>query len=145
LADIINNSVVLGAQITGEGRLYVEEGRGITRQIQQDPNQYFKDISITVNGNNNIVGATGVTQTIHGDVDRGLVGTLLGEMKEALKKDTTLRPEDRDEATDYIDLVVREVKKNEPNLNILAATLETLSHIGSIVTSVNTLIKLINL
>jgi hypothetical protein len=127
------------AQITGEGRLYFEEERGTTKDIREHRDNYY----ITVHGDNNQVGVQ-ATQTITIKQERALSTKLIKDMKTAIQSDQSLNESKKDEADKYLDVVEAEIKKPEPNRNILAAILEPLSKIASIAGKVSTLIQIIN-
>lgn len=133
------------AQLTGEGRLYVEEGRGITRSVVQDQPRYF-NINIS-GGNNQIVGGANegqVTQTITLEEEREPVFRILAEAANTVRGDATLREENRSEALTAIELIRLQIKKPEPNRNLIVAVLDPLSKIASITSAVANLIKLLN-
>ena len=126
-------------QITGEGRLYVEEDRGKTEEIKKDRPNYY----INVTGDNNQVGVQS-TQTMTVKSDEGLASKLVREMKAAIESDEALQGADKAEAVSYLDLVEKEAKRPAPNRNILAAVLEPLSKIASIAGNVAKPIQIIN-
>jgi hypothetical protein len=145
LADVIFTYGGTSAKLTGEGRLYVEEGRGVTRTVQEAPQNYF---NITVNGNNSQVVAgsqTGdVTQTVSVERERAPAFQLLDEIKQGLKQDQSLPQARRDESIRYADLVREELKKDEPNRSLIGVVLESLSKVTSIAGHVASLIKMFN-
>lgn len=144
LADVLFTFGGTDAKISGEGRLYVEEGRGITQQAIQQPNQYF--IHVTGSQNQVVTGSHSgaVTQTTTIEAERAPAFKILAEIKERLNRDASLSPEVKAEATSYATLIENEIKKREPNRNLIGAVLEPLSKIASIAGSVASLIKLFN-
>jgi hypothetical protein len=141
LAHCTINSRGIFAKITGEGMLYVEEGRGITRKIQEAPSHYY----VTINGNGNVVAGHGATVTAtSSSTGESRIESLLREIGEQLKADTSLKAADKEEALEYTNLVRRESAKAEPNRSLLAAVLDPLSKIASIAGNVTTLMKYLN-
>jgi hypothetical protein len=131
------------AKISGEGRLYVEEGRGITKSAQEAPDSYY----VNVNGSDNQIVVGHSQSDIRqngGAADESPVAKLVDEMAKRIEADSTLAPSAREEALTYTKLVLHEVKKPEPNRSLIAAVLEPLSKIASIAGSVASLIKLFN-
>jgi hypothetical protein len=143
LADVIFTFGGTDAKISGEGRLYVEEGRGLTNQIQQSPAAYY---NIVGNGNQVVHGSnTGaVSQTVTIEQERSPAFHLIEDIVRKLAEDTSLPGDKRSEATTYANLIRQELKKPEPNRNLIGAVIEPLSKIGSIAGSVASLIKLFN-
>jgi hypothetical protein len=143
LADCIFTFGGTHAKISGEGRLYVEEGRGITKKVQEAPSTYY----VNINGSNNQVvaghNATEIRQTAVTN-DQTPVAALLKEIDERIQSDAGLPKESREEALVLTDVVRREIKKIEPNRTLLGAVLDPLSKISSIAGNVATLIKLFN-
>jgi hypothetical protein len=131
------------AKISGEGRLYVEEGRGITKQVQQSPANFY----VTVTGdNNNILAAQDATNIQQKTIDETQtpIGKELNEITKRIEADSALSEATRQEALDYANLIRNETKKPEPNRSLVAAVLEPLSKIASIAGNVATLIKFLN-
>jgi hypothetical protein len=143
LANCTFNSLGTFAKISGEGRLYVEEGRGITKQVQQTPANFY----VTITGDkNNIVtaqDAANIQQKIV-DEDQTPIGKVLNEITKRIESDAALPEGTRKEALDYTNLIRNETKKPEPNRSLVAAVLEPLSKIASIAGNVATLIKFLN-
>ncbi|HEX5244127.1 MAG TPA: hypothetical protein VFW23_12760 [Tepidisphaeraceae bacterium] len=133
------------AQLTGEGRLYVEEDRGTTRKIREAPAHYF---NVTISGNNNQIAAghhhQGTTQTLALEQEREPAFRLLDEATKTLQDDQTLNGATRAEGMTYLELLRLQLKKQEPDRSLVAAVLEPLSKISSIAGNVATLIRLFN-
>jgi hypothetical protein len=143
-ADVLFTFGGTDAKITGEGRLYVEEGRGTTQEIQAHPQNYY----VTVSGNNNQV-ATGnqtgqMTQTITIEQERAPAFALVDETINKLTNDPALSGPKKLEAVTYANLIKSELIKAEPNKNLIAAVLDPLAKIASIAGSVASLVKLFN-
>lgn len=143
LADCRINSMGTFAKISGEGRLYVEEGRGITQKIQESPANFY--VTVTGDKNNIVTGqvATGIQQGVASD-DQTPVGRLLTEISKGIKADSELSESDRKEALDYAELIRKETRKHEPNRSLIAAVLDPLSKIASIAGNIATLMKYLN-
>jgi hypothetical protein len=143
-ADVIFTFGGTDAKITGEGRLYVEEGRGTTKEIQSNPQNYY----VTVSGNNNqVVAGTQsgpVTQTLTIEQERAPAFALIDDTIQRLASDTALPGPKRMEALTYANLIKQELGKAEPNRNVIAAVLDPLTKITSIAGSIASLIKLFN-
>jgi hypothetical protein len=143
LADCTFNSMGTYAKISGEGRLYVEEGRGITREAQQSPANFY----VTVNGDNsNILVAQNATDVRQANAseDQTPVGKVLNEIQKRIQEDPKLTQDARSEALDYAALIRKETKKAEPNRTLVAVVLDSLSKIASIAGNVATLMKYLN-
>jgi uncharacterized protein (UPF0147 family) len=143
LANCTFNSMGTFAKISGEGRLYVEEGRGITKEVQRAPSNYY----VTVNGDqNNVVTAQDASNIQQKTVseDQTPIGKVLDEITKRIEADIALPEAIRKEALDYANLIRKETKKPEPNRSLVAAVLEPLSKIASIAGNVATLIKFLN-
>jgi hypothetical protein len=143
-ADVLFTFGATYAKITGEGRLYVEEGRGTTKKIQEQPATYY----VTVSGNNNqlVTGpiAGNISQASSLEEQRAPAFKLLKEAKERLRGDPALQGSTNVEANAYLDLVGLELKKPEPNRHIISAVLDPLSKIASIAGTIASLVKLFN-
>lgn len=133
------------AQLTGEGRLYVEEERGTTRKIREAPANYF---NVNISGNNNQIAAghhhQGTTQTLTLEQEREPAFRLLDEATKALQDDQTLNGATRAEGQTYLELLRLQLRKQEPDRSLVAAVLEPLSKISSIAGNIATLIRLFN-
>jgi len=144
LAQCIINSRGVFAHVSGEGRLYVEDRRGKTGEIEDNKSNYY----ITVSGSNNQVVAgqtTGpTTQSMSNDQSRGPWGQFVDTIEEKVKNDASLGAEERDQALSYVKVVRGELRKPEPNQTVIAAVLEPLSHIISVAGQVANLIKAFN-
>lgn len=143
LADVIFTFGGTHAKITGEGRLYVEEGRGFTKTVQESPSNFY----INVSGDHSqiVAGstATQITQTAS-SAPSSAIAKALDEAVNTLKKDASISDEQREEALSYIEVVRQQIKKPEPNRSVLSAVLEPLSKITTIAGYISTLIKYFN-
>jgi hypothetical protein len=143
LADVIFTFGGTDAKISGEGRLYVEEGRGTTPQIQQAPQNYY--INIPGHSNQVVVGNSGqVLQRNTIEQERAPAFKLLDEIERKLSDDPNTKGANETEAKTYVGLIRQELRKAEPNKNVIAAVLDPLTKIASIAGSVASLIKLFN-
>ena len=144
LADVLFFFGGTDARITGEGRLYVEEGRGTTKEITSDRQAYY----VTVSGDNNQVvtgtQAGAVTQTLTIEQERAPAFKLLDDAIEKLQRDTSLPEPKRAEALSYAHMIKQELTKPEPNRNVIAVVLDPLTKISSIAGQIASLIKLFN-
>ena len=133
------------AQLSGEGRLWVEEKKGAVARIESD----MRHLVVNVSGSNNQVVVAGgdqnqTTQTLTIEEEREPAFKLLVEIEDRLRKDTTLSPEVREDSLTDLGQVSAQLKKREPNFPALAGLLEPLSQVTSIATRVVELVKLIN-
>jgi hypothetical protein len=144
LATILINSAGVYGQITGRGRLYVERGQGKTTDIASRRDQLFHNVQITVNGNDNQVAIGRATQTATVQRESGPAAKLVEEMRNLIRSDQSLNEATKQESEDYLELVSKEIKKPEPNQNILSAVLEPLSQIASIAGKIAMLIQYLN-
>jgi hypothetical protein len=132
-------------RLTGEGRLYVEGGRGITRKVTEHPEQYF----VNIHGNQNqvVVGQTNsnVVQTVQADIEtqREPVFREIAEIRKALGDDPTLNPGDKEEAQSLLKIVETELRKPSPRRQLVSAMLDALSKITSIATNVASLMRIL--
>jgi hypothetical protein len=144
LADVLFTFGGTDAKISGEGRLYVEEGRGTTKDIQDNPQNYY----VTVSGNNNqvITGSTtqAVAQTITIEQERAPAFAIVDQILRKLAEDPTLPGAQRQESLTYANLIKLELAKPEPNRNLIAAVLDPLSKVASIAGAVASLVRLFN-
>jgi len=145
LADCIFTFGGVHAQLSGEGRLYVEEGRGITQEVVQDRAKFF---SVNVSGGNvQIVGGDNsgqLSQTVTIEEERAPAFRILTEARAIVEKDRGLPEVNRAEALTALELIRLQLKKPEPNRSIIAAVLDPLSKIASIAGAVANLVKLLN-
>lgn len=132
------------AQLTGEGRLYVEEegGSGIIQKFHQQPTQYL----LVGNQNQIVVGAPGGTVQTMMDIEqqRRPVFALLDEIEERLGQEASLTEEEKQDLLSDLQALRNQLKKREPNRNVLAALLEPFSQVASISGLVANLIQMIN-
>lgn len=133
------------AQLTGEGRLWVEEGHGKVPEIQKD----LPRIMVSISGANNQVSVAGgdqsqMTQTQTIAQERQPVFQLIDQIGTTLEKDSGLNDQQKKEILVDVAAVRGQLEKREPNRSVLAAILEPLSQITSIASLVAELIKLIN-
>ena len=144
LADCIFTFGGTSARITGEGRLYVEEERGFTKDAQHDRTHYFINAS---GGNVNI--ATGniggqISQSVTVQQETAPIFQVLDEIKQQLNGDTSLPAPERAELLTYVDVLRQQAKKTEPNRSVIAAVLEPMSKVTAIGANVATLIRYFN-
>jgi hypothetical protein len=140
----IINSMGVFANLTGEGRLYVEEERGAVKKIEAAPSNYY----ITAGDNAQIVagGQQGqVTQTTTITDQNSALREIVNAIESKIQNDTLLNDQERTEALGYVKVVRNELTKSEPNRNVLAAILEPLSQIISVASQVTNLFKMLNL
>jgi hypothetical protein len=133
------------AHISGAGRLYVEEGRGFTKQIEQNRSSYY-NIHVSGSDNQIIAGPSNgsTTQTISKVQDSGPWTRLIDSIEAKVKSDSSLAPNEKEQAISYVNVVRGELRKPEPNQTIVTAVLEPLSHILSIASQVANLINAFN-
>ena len=133
------------AELTGEGRLYVEEGRGITGAVQNTPSTYF---NVHVGGQNNVV-VTGqshgaITHTITPESERAPALKILDDIEQKIGQDQTIGVSKRDEATTSVHLLRLQFAKEEPDRSLVAALLDGLGRIATLAGSVATLVRILN-
>jgi hypothetical protein len=144
LADCIFSYGGTQAKISGEGRLYVEEERGFTKDAQNTPSNFYINItgdhSQVVAGNN----PNQVTQSTTIDRGQSTLTKLLDDATKVLQLDRNVTEETRTEAMTYLEVIRQQLRKSEPNRSILAAVIEPLSKITAIAGQIATLIKYFN-
>jgi hypothetical protein len=144
LADVVYTFGGTDAKISGEGRLYVEEGRGTTKAIQAAPQNFY----VQVSGDNNQV-VTGslvgsATQQLTIEQERAPALKLLDDLHRKVTDDQSISGATRMEALTYLGLIQQELKKPEPNRNVIGVVLEPLSKIASIAGGIASLMRLFN-
>jgi hypothetical protein len=133
------------AELSGEGRLWVEENKGAVPKLREIQNR----ITVSVSGSNNEIAVAGgdqaqLPQHLTIEAQREPAFTLLNEIEAELKRDAALSDADRSDSLADLEAVRTQLKKRAPNRPALAAILEPLSQISSIATRVAELIDLIN-
>jgi hypothetical protein len=132
------------AQLTGEGRLYVEEGRGITKEVSDHPENYF---NVTVIGDSNQVAA------VHGQSaatqsqtlkERAPAFRVLQEIERTLNSDQSLDGPRKLEAGTLLNLLRIQLEKEEPDRSLVGALLDSLGRTSSIAGVVANLVKILN-
>lgn len=145
LAQCLYSYGAIRARLTGEGRLYVEEGRGITKQVLQDPEQYF--VNIKGNQNQVVIGQTGgsIGVSVQTDIQiqREPAFRELAGIRSALDNDATLSDQDKEQAQSFVKIMETELKRPTPRRQLLSAMLDALSRIASIATKVASLVRLL--
>ena len=135
------------AQLTGEGRLYVEneQGTGIIKQYHESPQNF---VVVNVSGNHNQIVAGhnsgAVNQTLTIEQEREPAFQLLQEIERQLKSDASLESHEKDDLLADVAMIRGQLKKREPNRPALAALLEPLSQVASVAGFVANLIQLLN-
>jgi hypothetical protein len=134
----------VSAELTGEGRLYVEEGRGITKEIQGHPEAYFH-VSVVGNGNQIATGnANQVKRSDNVAIERAPTFALLDQIESSLAADESIGSAKEIEASTYLKLIRIQLEKPQPDLSLIAAVLDPLTQIPSIAARVANLAKLLN-
>lgn len=138
----------LDAQITGEGRLLVEQRRSqpgtVEKQYYDDPQGFV----VTVTGNQNVVAvASGGSDVRQRAVraSRAPAFRLLDQIKKAVEQDQEIGSQQRQDLLEDVTLIEKQLERQEPNRPALAALLQPLSQVASIAGHVANLIRLINL
>jgi hypothetical protein len=146
LARCVFSTGGVSAQLTGEGRLFVEEekGTGIIRKFHEAPQSF---IVVTGSGNQvNVAGGnqTGLSQTMTIEQERPLAFEVLHQIKEHLERDSTLGEREKQDFLTDLAMIEGQLKKREPNRPALAALLAPLSDVASVAGLVVDLIKFLN-
>ncbi len=131
------------AQLTGQGRLYVEEerGTGIIHRFHQERDHFIfrgEDEGDAVSE-----GST-VGRPIDVEKERRAVFTLLDRIEELLKKERFLNAKERQDLLADLESVRGQLRKREPNRTALAELLAPLNYISSVRGVAANLIQLIN-
>ena len=135
----------LAAELTGEGRLFFEEGRTpLLKKYKENRDIYI--VNVAGAGNQVAVGGAGsvATQSMTIEKEREPAFRLLTEIENDLERDTNLNGESLAELKADVDAVRQQLKKREPNRPALAALLDPISKIVSVAGKVANLINLIN-
>jgi hypothetical protein len=137
----------VSSKLTGEGRMYVENGRkeenNIIAQYYSSPSNFI------IKGDNNQVSISGnkssITQYQEISQDKKELFNILAEMKKKIESDNTLTHESKNEIKTDLESIELQIKKKEPNKKAIASLLEQMSHISSIAGLVGNLIEFINM
>lgn len=133
------------ARLTGEGRLYVEEGRGtgIIPKYREAPGEFVSESGM---GNQVLDGGpTGaVSQAVAIEQERAPAFHVLRQLKDVLRHDATLTESERKDLLTDVEMIEQQLRKREPNRAALFALLEPLSRISSIAGFVADLIRWFN-
>jgi len=145
LAQCLINSRGVFAQITGEGRVFVEKGEGFVGEVVRNRSNYYS-IHVAGDGNQVVTGqqSGGITQKIVIHAGKGTWDHLLNSIEQKIHDDGTLGQDEKERAIGYVKVVRGELKKEEPNRTILAAILDPLSQIVSVAGQVASLIRAFN-
>jgi hypothetical protein len=120
------------ARLTGEGRLYVEQGgsTGIISEYRRDPT-YF--VIVSGSGHQVAVGTGGsVTQTSTADGIPTEVWDLLGRIEDGIRAMGDLTAEERNRALADVQTARQQLDRPEPNKRAAAALLDPLAKIAAI-------------
>jgi hypothetical protein len=113
---------VCRAQLTGEGRLFVEERAkqdGIIKEYRQEPQNF---VIVSGSGNQVVVGAAGnAHQEMTIEKERQPAFTLVEEIQSRLEKDRSISRPDLKDLLDDPETIRRQLKKREANRPALAA------------------------
>jgi hypothetical protein len=130
------------ARLTGEGRLFVEDGgsTGIIEEYRQAPSHF---VIVSGSGHNVAVGNQGdVTQT---SLERNVPGeawTLLDEIEQSLEQ-AGLSDRDRREALEDVRTARLQLERPQPNKSAAIALLDPLAKIASVGNFVTRLVGLL--
>lgn len=133
------------AELTGEGRMFVEErrdqGSGIISEYQKCPQNF---VVVSGQGHQVVVTSPGarVSQSIQ--EARKPAFELVEEIREQLQADAALGPQEKEDLLTDVETIRKQLEKREPNRVVLASLLEPLSQIASTAGAVANLIALIN-
>lgn len=133
------------AQLTGEGRIYVEEekGTGIVKQFHFAPGDF---LDLSAESKQLVVASphAGGANADQIEKERRPVFELLDKIEELLRQEKTLDQHEREDLLEDTQMIRRQLRKREPNRTALAALLEPLSRVASITGLVANLIQMIN-
>jgi len=133
------------AELTGEGRMFVEqrqeENRGIIGDYLRDPATF---VVVSGQGHQADVGSPGATVSQSVREERRPAFELLDQVEEGIKAEQTLSPEEKKDLLVDLETIRRQLEKREPNRHVLASLLEPLSRVSSLAGPVANLITLIN-
>jgi hypothetical protein len=130
------------AELSGDGRMYVEENRGtgVIAEYKKHPSRFFAAKPQT--------GRSGSARPLERKAtlaeERKPLFDVIGKMKHGLRQDKSLSAESRSDALRDLATIEEQLKKREPNRSAIAALLEPLSRIGSIADHIANVITLIN-
>jgi hypothetical protein len=138
------------AQLTGEGRAYVEEerGTGIIRKYHESPQVFVQHVNIHGDNNQTVVGheqkAVSQSQVTPIEKEREPAFKILREIDDKLDRDDSLSQSERDQIKEDLEYIREQLKRREPNRSVLAALLAPLSQITSIASQIVSLVRLLN-
>lgn len=132
------------AELSGEGRLFVEEGGSrIIQEYKSDPAQFV----IATGRDNQVVVAGGkatATQSRTIAEERKPAFDLIQQIEELLEQDDSMSPEEKRDLGSDLEGVKGQLSKRAPNRDALASLLNGLSQVRSVAGSVAELVKLLN-
>lgn len=134
--------------LTGQGRLLVENGgqTGIIKKYEENPSKYY---NVTITGDKNVVsvGTSNVTTINAPDIkeERKILFKLIEELKTIIKEDKSLSSDIKEEKLLDTQGLEIQISKREPNMNIVASIIESLSNILSISNVLGQLMELLKL
>ncbi len=140
----------IAAQLTGEGRAYVEEekGTGIIQKYHQTPQVFIQHVDVRGDNNQTVVGQdqNGVSQSQKSPIEkeREPAFKILREVIEKLEADKSINDDERAQFKEDLEYIREQLKRREPNRSALAALLAPLSQISSIASKVVSLVRLLN-
>lgn len=132
------------AELSGEGRLFVEEdGSQTIKEYKSDPAQF---VIVTGTGNQVVVGGhnASATQTRTVAEERKPAFDLLEKIEGGLHSDQSMSPEALKDLKSDLEGVKGQLSKRTPNRDVLASLLSGLSQVRSIAGYVAELVKLLN-
>ena len=126
--------------ITGEGRLFVEQGgqTNVITQYRENPSSFTVHFHGPVSGSNVAVGSTNVSQSI----DNSQAATLLNEIHETLVNDQSLDDTAKADLLSDVETLRAELARSEPRPGVLKAISTTLGNVVSIAAAVAKLVVL---
>lgn len=132
------------AALTGEGKLYVEEGgkSGIIQQYDAHPENY----NISISGNNvslNI--GSGNTAQVFSSNGMSNVVDILDQIDSKIGSDKTLTEDNINDLKLDVNSLKSQLRKKEPNMNIVASIIQSLSNVASIADLIGKLMSLLKL
>ena len=133
------------AQITGEGRLFVEQNRGtgIIAKYKEAPQNFY----VTVEGNRNQVAvgnSNQLTQKATIEKAREPAFGILQEIIQKIEQDSTLGEAERADYVTDLEMVRQQMGKREPNRSALAALLAPFGRMTSVAGLIGNLVRLLN-
>ena len=130
------------ARLSGQGRLYVEDGTPTIKRAREAPNHFF------VTGDHAQIVVAGdygtVTQNQSVDSRRQPAFRIIDDLAKKLGADSSLGDDEKSELKVDLETVRSQLMKRSPNMTVVANLLSGLRNVASVASDVAKLVALLN-